>query len=108
VVGKNIIGETVVILQLGAKESSISIVHAGYPYVIRSLSIPQHLTEAIANYHQCDWLKARHQKTGRLKNWKPDATQKEEDTSAGTAALSSQLENLVLEVEQTFKIFTNS
>ena len=106
--GKISAEETVIVLQLGAKESTITIVHAGFPYVIRPVTTTGNtLTESIANYHQCDWLKAEAiKKQEGLKNWAPGAQQGEQDTSAGTAALSSQLEGLILEIEQSFRAFT--
>lgn len=90
--------ETALVLQLGASQSAITIVHSGLPYLIRPLSVSGNtFTEAIANYHQFDWQKAENIK--KQDGLKPG--------SICAQALSSQLENLVVDVEHTFKYFSH-
>ena len=86
--------ETVLVIQLGAVQSSIIILYAGEPYLIRQLAVSGNsFTEAIVNYHQLDWQRA-------------EALKKSESPACGPA-LSSQLENLVLDIEHTFKYFAH-
>ncbi len=80
--------ETVVFLHLGASESSISIVRGWEIQFIRPLNFSGNaLTEGVASSRQVDWLKA-------------EALKKE-----GTLNLSSQLENLLVDIEHAFKTF---
>jgi len=90
--------ETVLVLQIGASHSSISIVNSGTPYLIRPLSVSGNtFTEAIVNYHQLDWKEAELAK--RRDGVRPE--------SNSAAALSSQLENLIVDIEHTFKYFSH-
>ena len=83
--------ETVLVIHLGASQSSITIVHSGQPHLVHPLSVCGNtFTEAIANYYQFDWQKAE--------------TMKKQE---GLTALSSQLENLVIDIEHTFKYFSH-
>jgi len=97
--------ETVLVLDLGGSQSSIMIVHAGQPYLIRQLAVSGNvMTEAIANYNQIDWQKAENlKKTEGLKYWPPV----ENSEAMCLPALSSQLENLAVDVEHTFKYFSH-
>lgn len=86
--------ETVLIIQLGASHSSICIARGGQPYLIRPLSVSGGaFTEAISSYHQLDRPKAVSEKMGGTELVRP--------------ALSSQLENLAVDIEHTFKYFSH-
>lgn len=102
--------ETVLVLQLGESQSSITVVFSAQPYLIRPLAVSGNtLTEAIARYHQFDWEKAEAlKKKEGLKDWvsQPKEGQAKEESMC-RQALSSQLENLVVDVEHTFKYFSH-
>lgn len=85
--------ETVLVLQLGASNSSIIIISSGYPYLITPLAASGNsFTEAIASYYQLDWAKAEALKI---------------DEGLGQCpGLSSQLENMIIDIEHTFRYFS--
>ncbi len=85
--------ETVLVLQLGANNSSIMIVSGGHPYLVMPLAASGNgFTEALAGYYQFDWAKAEALKI--------------KEGLGECPALSSQLENLVIDIEHTFKYFS--
>lgn len=90
--------ETVLVIQLGVNQSSITIVHLGQPYLIRPLNVSGNtFTEAIINYLQVGRSEA-------------EALKRNESLTAGSKillALASQLENLVVDIEHTFKYFSH-
>ena len=104
--GKIKLEETVIVLQLGAKESSILIIHSGQPFLMRNLaSTGNAMTEAVASFNHCDWSKAEAiKKQEGIKNWKTDGLP--EGGMPSGSALSGPLENLVLDVDQSFKLFS--
>lgn len=102
--------ETVLVLELGARESAITVLHLGQPYLIRSLaSSGDAFTQAIVNRNQFDWEKAEKlKKQEGLKCWKPQITEAEASgDSSCLFALIGQLEGLAVDVEHTFKYFSH-
>ena len=100
--------ETVLVLQLGSSHSSIAIVSGGYPYSITPLAVSGNgFSEAISGYYQIDQQKAEDLKIKEgLGALQLDGTQ--EATEGGClAALSSQLESLVIDIEHGFKYFSH-
>jgi type IV pilus assembly protein PilM len=101
--------ETVLVLQLGAGQSSIIVAHAGQPYLIRPLAVSGNtFTEAIANYHRFDWQKAEEiKKKEGLKGFNPFLKDNQAlKDSYCWIPLSSQLENLIIDVEHAFGYFS--
>lgn len=94
--------QTVLILNLGAGESCVTIAHAGFACLVRPLSVSGNsFTEAIANYHKFDLKKAEGiKKIEGLKN------QNTAD-SVCMPALSGQIESMVVDLEHTFKFFSH-
>ncbi len=89
--------ETIMVLQLGASLSSIVILYRGYPFLIQPLQICGNtLTQAIAHYHRFDFQKAEEVKG-----------QAGSSQSISWPAISSQLENLIVEIEHTFRSFSH-
>ncbi len=96
--------ETSLLLHLGAGESSLTVMHSQQPYWMKPLGFSGNaLTDAIAASRQMDWQKAEmFKKQEGLNSWKPGAS-----AGAGPeAAILSQLENLVVDVEHAFRTFT--
>ena len=92
--------ETTLILTLGSSESSMAIAHRGSMCLIRPLTVVSGngLTQAIANYHKIDFLKAEGIKRNEgLKD----------SGSLCRPAVSSQLEGLIVDLEHTFKFFSH-
>ncbi len=92
--------ETVLLLQLGAGQSAIVIVHAGMPKLIRPLAVcGNSFSESIAAYQRLGFKQAEEIKI------------REGLSRAGEGAcmpaLSSQLESLVVDIEHTFKYFSH-
>lgn len=96
--GKIAEGETILVIHLGAEHSSITIVRSGQPCLMRPLNVSgKTCTEAVANYLQLDWEKAEQLK-------------QEEGLTPGSKsllALTSQMENLIVDIEHTFKYFSH-
>lgn len=85
--------ETALALQLGANSSSIIIVTSGLPSLIMPLAATGNgFTEALSGCYQLDWAKAEALKI--------------KEGLGECPGLSSQLENLVIDIEHTFKYFT--
>ncbi|MBU1121498.1 MAG: pilus assembly protein PilM [Candidatus Omnitrophota bacterium] len=104
--------ETVLVLYFGADRVSISVVHFGVPYLIRPLIISGNtFTEAIANYYQFDRQKAEElKKREGLKHWVMDRNKEGQESSPESlcgVALASQLENVVMDIEHSFKYFSH-
>ncbi len=102
--------ETVLVLELGAKESAITVLHSGQPYLIRPLAVSgDSFTQAIMNRNQFDWEKAESlKKEEGLKCWKPGITEAEASgDSTCLFALIGQIESLAVDVEHTFKYFSH-
>lgn len=79
--------ETCLILDIGSDESSVVITRAGWPVLMRPLCVSgNNFTDAIAAYLRVHKIEARALKM-----------------SQGLAALSSQLESMVVDLEHTFK-----
>ena len=99
--------ETVLVLQLGANNSSVAVVSSGCPYLIMPLNVSGNgFTEALVSYYQFDWEKAE---AFKLKEGLGELQLKEAQNSneAGCfPALSSQLENLIIDIEDAFKYFS--
>ncbi len=95
--------ETVIVLQLGSAQSAMTIVHLGQPYLIRSLPVAGNIfTEVITQHHQLDWQKAEaFKKQEGLKAYHHP------NESTLLPALASQLENLLIDIEHTFKYFSH-
>ncbi|OGX45240.1 MAG: hypothetical protein A3G38_00790 [Omnitrophica WOR_2 bacterium RIFCSPLOWO2_12_FULL_51_8] len=92
--------ETALVLQLGAAQSAITIMHTAAPKLMRPLAVcGNSFSEAISNYHRMDFQQAEQLKIreGLSKG----------ASSACLAALSSQLESLVVDIEHTFKYFSH-
>ncbi|MDI6606630.1 MAG: pilus assembly protein PilM, partial [Candidatus Omnitrophota bacterium] len=87
------------VLALGSSESSITVVRRGSMCLIRPLTVSGNgLTQAIANYHKIDFLKAEGIKRNEgLKD----------SGSLCRLAVSSQLEGLIVDLEHTFKFFSH-
>lgn len=91
--------ETVLILDLGRDESSVIIAHAGQPRLVRPLAVSGNkFTDTIAAYHRIDRKKAEEAKIC----YGLSATGQE---SMCLAALSSQLEGLIVELEHAFRLY---
>jgi type IV pilus assembly protein PilM len=108
--------ETALALEFGASQSSITIVHAGYPYLIRPLAVSGNsFTEAIAGSNRLDWEKAEAAKRREgLSFWSPQAKEAAPaapEQSGGESlvlpAIASQMESLVVDIEHTFKYFSH-
>lgn len=85
--------ETVLVLQLGANNSSIIIVSSGHVYLIMPLAVSGNgFTKALASYYQFGWTKAEALKI--------------KEGLGECPMLSSQLENLIIDIEHTFKYFS--
>jgi len=99
--------ETVLVLQLGATNSSIIIVSSGHPYLIMPLAVSgKGFTEALANYYQFDWAKAEALKIkAGLGELQLNEAQNASEASC-FPVLSSQLENMIIDIEHTFKYFS--
>lgn len=102
--------ETVLVLQLGASQSSVTIMHSGYPCLIRPLTVSGNgFTETIAGYYQLDWEKAENLKREEgLGHWdEPLKETQNKNEPHCFPALSSQLESMVVDIEHTFKYFSH-
>jgi len=89
--------EIVLVLYLGASQSSVTIVYHGYPFLMQPLSISgRGLTQVIANYHRFDLKKA-------------EEIKKQEGSAKSICwpAISSQVENLVFDIEHTLRSFSH-
>lgn len=90
--------ETVLVIQFGASQSSITIVHLGQPYLMRPLNVSGNsFNEAIANYLQIDREAA-------------EVLKRQDGLTSGSKsllALTSQIENLIVDIEHTFKYFAH-
>src|SRR3989338_7269467 len=102
-------GETVLVLQLGSSSSSMAVISSGYPYLITQLAVSgSGFTGALANYYQLDWGKAEALKIKEgLGPLQLKETQNEGEEKSCFTALSSQLENLIIDIEHTFKYFSH-
>jgi type IV pilus assembly protein PilM len=100
--------ETVLILQLGASNSSVAIVSGGHPYLMTPLNASGNgFTEALSSYYQFDWGKAESLKISEgLGLLQLSETQNANETNC-FQVLSSQLENLIIDIEHTFKYFSH-
>lgn len=100
--------ETVLVLQLGASDSSIIIVSGGHPYLVMPLTATGNgFTGTLVNYYQLDWAKAEEFK---IREGLGNLQLNEAQSVSGPGcfpALSSQLENLIIDIEHTFKYFSN-
>lgn len=101
--------ETVLVLQLGGSESSITVISSGHPFLMTPLNVSGNgFTEALANYYQLDWAKAEALKIKEgLGALQLKETQNEEGQMHCFPVLSSQLENLIIDIEHTFKYFSH-
>lgn len=99
--------ETVLVIHFGASSSSIAVVSCGYPYLIKPLAVSGNgFTDSLAGYYQYDWAKAEALKIkeglGELQLKKTQNAQE-----AGCfSVLSSQLEILIIDIENTFQYFS--
>ncbi len=102
--------EVALVLQIGATQSVVSVVYCGIPFLVRPLAVSGNsLTGAISNHEKMDWHKAEVlKKQAGLKGWAPQAGQAT-DVSAPSylSSLSVQLENLIIDIEHTFKYFSH-
>lgn len=101
--------ETVLALQLGSSSSSIMIISSGYPYLITPLGVSGNgFTDTLASYYHLDWGKAEALKIKEgLGPLQLKETQNEGEEKSCFPALSSQLENLIIDIEHTFKYFSH-
>lgn len=101
--------ETVLVLQLGSSESSITIVSSGYPYLITPLGVSGNgFTESLASYYQLDWVKAEALKIKEgLGSLQLKSEQNEREEKSCFPVLSSQLETLIIDIEHAFKYFSH-
>lgn len=99
--------ETVLVIQLGASSSSITIVSCGHPYLIMPLAVSgSGFTDSLARYYQYDWAKAEALKIEEgLGEWQLKKAQNAGDAGC-FSVLSSQLENLVIDIEHAFQYFS--
>lgn len=87
--------ETVLVLQIGAQQSVVSVIYNGFPCLIRSLNVCGNtLTDSLAKQNQLDWQQAEDLK-------------KSVGPAAVGPAISSQLESLSLDIEHSFKYFSH-
>ncbi len=106
---KEISGQgTVLVVQLGSSSSSVTVISSGHPYLMAALGVSGNgFTEALAGYYQLDWQKAEElKKKEGLGELKLEETQGSSEPNCFTV-LSSQLENLVIDIEHTFKYFSH-
>ncbi|MFH0855797.1 MAG: pilus assembly protein PilM [Candidatus Omnitrophota bacterium] len=86
--------ETVLVLRIGASNSSIIIVSGGHPYLITPLGASGNgFTGILAGYYQFDWEKAEALKI--------------EEGLGECPALSSQMENMLIDIEHAIKDFSH-
>lgn len=99
--------ETVLVIQLGAGSSSITIVSCGYPYLMIPLAVSGNgFTQSLSGYYQYDWAKAEALK---IKEGLGELQLKKAQNAQETGCfpmLSSQLENLILDIERAFQHFS--
>lgn len=100
--------ETALVVQLGSSSSSVTVVSAGHPYLMAPLGVSGNgFTEALAGYYQLDWQQAEElKKKEGLGQLKLGEGQGASETNC-FAVLSSQLENMVIDIEHTFKYFSH-
>jgi len=100
--------ETVLVADIGADNSSLVIVSYGHPYLIRPLTVSgKRFTAALSSYYKIPLDKAE-----LLKREKGLGELRLQETAAGGSngcfsVLASHLENLVIEIEQTFQYFSH-
>ena len=101
--------ETVLVLQIGAQQSVVSVIYNGFPCLIRSLNVCGNtLTDSLAKQNQLDWQQAEDLK--KMPGSAALAIGSQTTAfwlAASGPALSSQLESLSLDIEHSFKYFSH-
>jgi len=100
--------ETVLVVDIGADTSSVTIVSYGHPYLIRPLTVSgKRFTAALSSYYKISPEKAellkREKGLGELRLQENSIT----ENDGCFSVLASHLENLVIEIEQTFQYFSH-